>query len=113
MPQGEFEQGLEQGESRYKAYLKWLGWTGLNCGWKWEIEPLRVPSTKSWAIVGMCCALKEPFNWLMSYRSCTARTRWATTQEQIDQCRGFALQQINKVRQDGFLVRQEGNLDNH
>lgn len=52
MPKGDFEEGLEKGESRYKAYLKWLGWTGLNCGWLWEKEPLRVPSTKSWGIIG-------------------------------------------------------------
>ena len=52
MPAGDFEDGLEKGDSRYKAYLKWLGWVGLNCGWQWEKEPLRVPSTKSWGIIG-------------------------------------------------------------
>jgi tRNASer (uridine44-2'-O)-methyltransferase len=52
MPPADFEEGLGQGESRYKAYLKWLGWMGLKCGWIWEKEPLRVPSTKSWGIIG-------------------------------------------------------------
>jgi hypothetical protein len=30
----------------------WLGWQGLMCGWDWEKEGLRVPSTRSWGIVG-------------------------------------------------------------
>ena len=51
-PKGGFEEGLEPGQSRYKAYLTWLGWCGLMCGWEWEREPLRVPTTKGWAIVG-------------------------------------------------------------
>jgi tRNASer (uridine44-2'-O)-methyltransferase len=55
MPPGDFEEGLEKGDSRYKAYLKWLGWAGLKCGWLWEKEPLRVPSTKSWGIIGESC----------------------------------------------------------
>ena len=51
-PLGGFETGLEPGQSRYKAYLMWLGWCGLQCGWEWEKEGLRVPSTKGWGIVG-------------------------------------------------------------
>jgi tRNASer (uridine44-2'-O)-methyltransferase len=51
-PPGGFEEGLESGQSRYKAYLMWLGWCGLMCGWEWEKEPLRVPSTRGWGIVG-------------------------------------------------------------
>jgi len=51
--EGNFEAGLEQGQSRYKSYLMWLGWVGLNCGWEWETEPLRIPSTRGWGIVGM------------------------------------------------------------
>ena len=47
-----FEDGLEPGQSRYKAYLMWLGWCGLQCGWEWEKEGLRIPSTKGWGIVG-------------------------------------------------------------
>jgi hypothetical protein len=30
----------------------WLGWCGLMCGWEWEKEPLRVPSTRGWGIIG-------------------------------------------------------------
>lgn len=30
----------------------WLGWVGLMCGWEWEKEGLRVPTTKGWGIVG-------------------------------------------------------------
>jgi hypothetical protein len=51
-PEGNFENGLEQGQSRYKSYLMWLGWVGVNCGWEWETEPLRIPSTRGWGIVG-------------------------------------------------------------
>ena len=51
-PEGGFDKGLEDGASRYKAYLMWLGWSGLISGWMWEKEPLRIPSTKGWGIVG-------------------------------------------------------------
>lgn len=95
MPPGDFEDGLEKGESRYKAYLKWLGWMGLMTGWKWEKEPLRVPSTKSWGIV--------------------ARSRWTTSPEEDAGCREYALDLVNTVRQGGgFTVRtKEGNADAH
>ena len=51
-PAGGFGKGLGEGLSRYKAYLMWLGWCGLQCGWEWEKEGLRVPSTRGWGIVG-------------------------------------------------------------
>jgi hypothetical protein len=52
-PERGFGHGLDEGESRYKTYLMWLGWSGLMCGWKWEKEGMRVPSTKGWGIIGM------------------------------------------------------------
>ncbi|KAG7558211.1 hypothetical protein FFLO_02864 [Filobasidium floriforme] len=95
MPSGDFEEGLEKGDSRYKAYLKWLGWAGLNCGWLWEKEPLRVPSTKSWGII--------------------ARKRWTGGAAEDDACREYVLSLVDHVRHgDGFTVREkEGNVDGH
>ena len=52
-PERGFGHGLDEGESRYKTYLMWLGWSGLMCGWTWEKEGMRVPSTKGWGIIGM------------------------------------------------------------
>ncbi|KAK4686049.1 tRNASer (uridine44-2'-O)-methyltransferase, partial [Tremellales sp. Uapishka_1] len=84
-PEGGFEHGLDAGESRYKAYLMWLGYCGLRCGWKWEKEGLRIPSTRGWGIV--------------------ARNRW-TTKDQDGECRAWALDQVNTVRARGaFRVR--------
>jgi tRNASer (uridine44-2'-O)-methyltransferase len=60
-PEGNFEAGLEQGQSRYKSYLMWLGWVGLNCGWEWETEPLRIPSTRGWGIVGTSSFYRSVF----------------------------------------------------
>lgn len=51
-PADGWDAGLETGESRYKAYLMWLGYQGLLAGWAWEKEVMRVPSTRGWAIVG-------------------------------------------------------------
>ncbi len=50
----EDEDGLGKGldPGRYGSYLKWLGWVGIECGWKWEKEALRIPSTRGWGIVG-------------------------------------------------------------
>lgn len=79
-----FDEGLESGQSRYKAYLMWLGYCGMLCGWKWEKEPLRVPSTKGWGIVG--------------------RKRWSSDDDWT--CREWALEQVNGVRSRGaFKVR--------
>lgn len=90
-PAGGFDDGLEAGSSRYKSYVMWLGWCGLQAGWQWEKEPLRIPSTRGWGIV--------------------ARKRWATDKEQDRECRTWALQEVNRVRQGGaFKVREkEGN----
>ncbi|WVR08045.1 hypothetical protein IAU60_005090 [Kwoniella sp. DSM 27419] len=86
-PEGGFENGLEPGVSRYKSYLIWLGWTGLQCGWKWEKEGLRVPSTKGWGII--------------------ARNRWASSEED-GECREWALAQVNQVKARGaFAVREK------
>ncbi|WVW86884.1 hypothetical protein I302_108939 [Kwoniella bestiolae CBS 10118] len=86
-PKGGFENGLEPGVSRYQSYLVWLGWVGLKCGWEWEKEGLRVPSTKGWGIV--------------------ARKRWTTSNEDRE-CREWALEQVNEVRRNGmFKVREK------
>ncbi|WWD04198.1 hypothetical protein V865_002265 [Kwoniella europaea PYCC6329] len=86
-PKGGFENGLEPGVSRYQSYLVWLGWVGLKCGWEWEKEGLRVPSTKGWGIV--------------------ARKRWSTPSEDRE-CREWALEQVNQVRRNGqFKVREK------
>ncbi|KLT40961.1 DUF1613-domain-containing protein [Cutaneotrichosporon oleaginosum] len=85
-PEGGFEDGLEAGASRYKAYVMWLGWWGLQCGWKWEKESLRIPSTRGWAIV--------------------ARARWTTDAGEDRACRQWALDEVNGVRARGeFKVR--------
>ncbi|WWC73653.1 uncharacterized protein I206_107625 [Kwoniella pini CBS 10737] len=90
-PKGGFENGLEPGISRYQSYLIWLGWFGLKCGWYWEKEGLRVPSTKGWGIV--------------------ARKRW-TTNEENKECREWALEQVNEVKRKGaFKVREKEGKD--
>ncbi|WVQ78960.1 hypothetical protein IAT38_001052 [Cryptococcus sp. DSM 104549] len=87
-PAGGFEAGLEPGMSRYKSYLMWLGWVGLQCGWEWEKEGLRVPSTKGWGIV--------------------ARKRWADGEGELEGCREWALGQVEEVRQRGaFKIREK------
>lgn len=57
MPADGLDAGLEKGQSKYKAYLMYLGYQGLMCGWEWEKEGLRVPSTRGWGIVGMSTSL--------------------------------------------------------
>ncbi|WRT69740.1 uncharacterized protein IL334_006731 [Kwoniella shivajii] len=90
-PEGGFENGLEPGISRYQSYLVWLGWYGLKCGWHWEKEGLRVPSTKGWGIV--------------------ARKRWTTSSEDRE-CREWVLEQVNQVRRKGaFKVREKEGKD--
>lgn len=91
-PEGGFEAGLEAGSSRYKSYVMWLGWVGLQCGWKWEKESLRIPSTRGWGIV--------------------ARSRWTTTAEEDRACREWALGEVNAVRERGaFKVRVKEGKD--
>jgi tRNASer (uridine44-2'-O)-methyltransferase len=104
-PSGGFEEGLEPGQSRYKAYLMWLGWYGLQCGWEWEKEGLRVPSTRGWGIVGTSAA---------SFRNneligrMIARKRWTMTPEEDRVCRGWVLERVNEVRARGiFNVREK------
>ncbi|BEI80956.1 hypothetical protein CcaverHIS002_0201160 [Cutaneotrichosporon cavernicola] len=85
-PEGGFEAGLDPGASRYKAYVMWLGWWGLQCGWKWEKESLRIPSTRGWGIV--------------------ARSRWTKDAAEDRACRQWALDQVLGVRGRGeFKVR--------
>lgn len=91
MPADGLGAGLEAGASRYKAYTMWLGWEGLMCGWKWEKESLRIPSTRGWAIV--------------------ARHRW-TTKEENRACREWALNEVQGVRgRRIFAVRKREGKD--
>ncbi|KAH9176343.1 DUF1613-domain-containing protein [Lactarius sanguifluus] len=38
--------------SSYALYRAWLAWLSMHCGWAVEVEMLRIPSTRNWAIVG-------------------------------------------------------------
>jgi tRNASer (uridine44-2'-O)-methyltransferase len=90
-PAGGFDDGLEPGASRYKAYTMWLGYNGLLAGWQWEKENLRIPSTRGWAIV--------------------ARRRW-TDAEGDRAAREWALSEVNGVRTCGaFAVRVKEGKD--
>ncbi|KAL0960258.1 hypothetical protein HGRIS_011889 [Hohenbuehelia grisea] len=52
----EFVQSLHLGgegaTSSYAMYRIWLASLSLHCGWQIECDTLRIPSTRSWAIVG-------------------------------------------------------------
>lgn len=106
-PEGGFGKGLEEGNSRYKAYLIWLGYCGLKCGWEWEREPLRIPSTKGWGIIGECSPCVMSDSW-------PARKRWAKD-EDLRECREWAMEQVNEVRARGqFKIREkEGKASDH
>jgi tRNASer (uridine44-2'-O)-methyltransferase len=107
-PEGGFDKGLEDGASRYKAYLMWLGWCGLMSGWMWEKEPLRIPSTKGWGIVGEFCMSQQEYN-----LTDTGRKRWAREGEDRE-CREWALEHVKGVRERGvFKVREKEGRDNH
>jgi len=70
----------------------WLGWCGLMCGWRWEKEGLRIPSTKGWGIV--------------------ARSRWTESAEEERKCREWALEQVRGVRERGaFKIREKEGKD--
>jgi len=47
---GEGEGG--SGSSSYALYRVWLAALSVHCGWTVEVEVLRIPSTRNWAIVG-------------------------------------------------------------
>ena len=47
---GEGEGG--SGSSSYALYRVWLAALSVHCGWAVEVEVLRIPSTRNWAIVG-------------------------------------------------------------
>jgi tRNASer (uridine44-2'-O)-methyltransferase len=38
--------------SSYALYRVWLAALSVHCGWAVEVEMLRIPSTRNWAIVG-------------------------------------------------------------
>ena len=40
--------------SSYALYRVWLASLSVHCGWAVEVEVLRIPSTRNWAIVGEC-----------------------------------------------------------
>jgi tRNASer (uridine44-2'-O)-methyltransferase len=44
--------GGEAGSSSYALYRVWLAALSVHCGWAVEVEMLRIPSTRNWAIVG-------------------------------------------------------------
>ena len=44
--------GGEAGSSSYALYRIWLAALSVHCGWAVEVEMLRIPSTRNWAIVG-------------------------------------------------------------
>jgi tRNASer (uridine44-2'-O)-methyltransferase len=46
--------GGETGSSSYALYRVWLAALSVHCGWAVEVEMLRIPSTRNWAIVGEC-----------------------------------------------------------
>lgn len=115
-PEGGFEKGLEDGQSRYKAYLVWLGWVGLMCGWEWEKEGLRIPSTKGWGIVGEYTGLTPNGGSERVSRTVLtiARKRWTQSSEELTECRRWALEQVQGVRGRGaFKVREREGKDNH
>jgi len=46
--------------SSYAQYRVWLASLSMHCGWAVEVEVLRIPSTRNWAIVGECFILPHP-----------------------------------------------------
>ena len=44
--------GGEGAGSSYALYRVWLAALSVHCGWAVEVEMLRIPSTRNWAIVG-------------------------------------------------------------
>lgn len=49
---GEGEGGSKSSSSSYAFYRVWLAALSVHCGWVVEVEMLRIPSTRNWAIVG-------------------------------------------------------------
>lgn len=112
-PVGGFDDGLEPGASRYKAYTMWLGHCGLLAGWKWEKESLRIPSTRGWAIVARR-------RWTDA-ADAGAEAEGATGSDAAPAaaagdraCRQWALDEVNGVRARGaFSVRVKEGKDDH
>jgi tRNASer (uridine44-2'-O)-methyltransferase len=46
--------GGDGGGSSYTLYRVWLASLSVHCGWAVEVEMLRIPSTRNWAIAGEC-----------------------------------------------------------
>jgi tRNASer (uridine44-2'-O)-methyltransferase len=48
--------------SSYAHYRVWLAALSVHCGWAVEVEMLRIPSTRNWAIVGELGVFSSPLN---------------------------------------------------
>jgi tRNASer (uridine44-2'-O)-methyltransferase len=46
------EDGSSSSSSSYSLFRVWLAALSVHCGWAIEVEMLRIPSTRNWAIVG-------------------------------------------------------------
>lgn len=68
---------------------------------------MRVPSTRGWGIVGK---YEVPRGEDVADK--IGRNRWATTPEQVRECREWALEQVQQVRARGaFKVRVKEGKD--
>jgi tRNASer (uridine44-2'-O)-methyltransferase len=56
-------EGAAAGSSSYALYRVWLAALSVHCGWAVEVEMLRIPSTRNWAIVGEFESLFPFSNW--------------------------------------------------
>lgn len=57
------EGGEGSSSSSYALYRVWLTALSMHCGWAVEVEVLRIPSTRNWAIVGeYTLSFRFPFN---------------------------------------------------
>lgn len=136
-PQGGFDAGLIAGVSRYKSFTVWLGWVGLMCGWEWEKESLRIPSTRGWAIVarrrwttptttmspspkkeGSATEGEETTPAISSATAALAAASVSDSDSAVSKweanraCREWALEQVNGVRERGeFAIRVKEGKD--
>jgi tRNASer (uridine44-2'-O)-methyltransferase len=105
--------GGEEGNSpssSYALYRVWLASLSLYCGWAIEIEALRIPSTRNWAIVGKCCSLRH-FILLREELSDVGRKRVGSSEEASHNVEEL----IEAVRKRGqFKTRRpEGKAGDH
>ena len=61
--------------SSYALYRVWLAALSVHCGWAIEVEMLRIPSTRNWAIVGELGALLFSALWFELSSSDRSSTR--------------------------------------